>query len=207
MEPTTNKNPLNNLKRIAIAGAGGIGGFVAAALFEYGVNRGQYPFADWQIDVYDDDIVDTGNLLHQNFTEDDLGKLKADLLGSRYFMTPVTRFMEASDFPNYDLVFSCVDSMEFRAKLYRYGYEHPKLVWIDGRCNSRSIGLYHSLVPRKQLDSDLSDSKDRAGCLRQIDKKNKLSHITPQIIAGMMIQTFLNMLRGEQSNEKQVFFI
>lgn len=207
MASPKSKNPLSELKRIAIAGAGGIGGFVAAGLYDYGVNRGQYPFTDWQIDIFDDDIVDVGNLLHQNFTEDDLGKRKAELLAGRYFMTPITRFMEATDFPNYDLVFSCVDSMEFRAKLYRYGYEHPELVWIDGRCNSRSIGLYHSLVSRKQLDSDLTDSKERAGCLRQVDKQAKLSHVTPQIIAAMMIQTFLNMLRGEQLNEKQVLYI
>jgi molybdopterin/thiamine biosynthesis adenylyltransferase len=202
-----NKNSLTDIKRIAIAGAGGIGGFVAAALYDYGVNRGQYPFADWQIDVYDDDIVDVGNLLHQNFTEDDLGKRKADLIAQRYFMNPVLRFMDEPDFKNYDLVFSCVDSMEFRNKLYNYGYTHPELVWIDGRCNSRTVALYHSMIARKQLDADLTNSKERAGCLRPVDKQAKLSHVTPQIIAGMMVQTFLNMLRGEQTNEKQILFI
>lgn len=151
--------------------------------------------------------MDVPNLLHQNFTEDDLGKYKAELLGKRYFMTPQLRFMEEKDFANYQLIFSCVDGMEFRKKLYQYGWSHPELVWIDGRCSSRSIGLYHSFVAKRQLESDLSDSKERTGCLRAVDKINKVSHVTPQIIAAMMVQTFLNVLRGEQATDKQVLYI
>jgi len=201
------KNPLANLQRIGIAGAGGIGGFVVSGLFDYGVNRKQFPFNDFAIDLFDDDIVDTGNLLHQNFTEDDLGKQKAKLLSDRYFVNPVLRFMKPEDFVNYQLVFSCVDSMEFRKQLYEYGYKHPEFVWIDGRCNSRQIGLFHSLMAAKALNPTLTDTKARAGCLRQVDKENKVSHITPQIIAGMMLQTFLNMLRSEQMNDPHVLYI
>jgi hypothetical protein len=31
----------------------------------------------------------------------------------------------------------------------------------------------------------------------EYDKKNKTSHVTPQIIAAMMTQTFLNYIRDE----------
>lgn len=54
---TIKNKPLDNLKRIAIAGAGGIGGFVSAALYDYGVNRNQFPFSDFEIDLFDDDVV------------------------------------------------------------------------------------------------------------------------------------------------------
>ena len=196
------------ISRIAIAGAGGIGGFVAAGLYDYGVNRQQFEFSSMEIDVFDDDVVDVGNLLHQNFTEDDLGKMKADLLAERYAMNPIKRFMEVKDFPKYDLIFSCVDSMTFRKALYQWGWENPgKAYWIDGRCNSRNIGVYNSKVSRKQLESDLTDSTERRGCLRAIDKEKKVSHITPQVVASMMLQLFLNYLRGEPTTDKILVYI
>jgi hypothetical protein len=184
--------------RIAIAGAGGIGGFVARGLYEYGFNRGQFPFASYTVDVFDNDTVDTGNLLHQDFTEVDLGQPKAQIMADRYSMNAIPRFMTEADFSSYDVVFSCVDSMTFRYSLYHYGFTHPGLLWIDGRCSSRTIAVYHEAIPRSKLEDTVNNkSTERAGCLRPVDKEKKLSHVTPQIVAGMMVQTFLNKLRKE----------
>jgi hypothetical protein len=108
-----------------------------------------------------------------------------------------TRFMTSEDFPKYDVIFSAVDSMTFRKSLYEYGFEHPELFWIDGRCSSRRIGLFHSKLDKKELQKVISDSKERTGCLLDYDKKNKTSHVTPQIVAGMMTQTFLNYIRSD----------
>ncbi len=110
--------------------------------------------------------------------------------------------MTDADFPNYDVIFSCVDSMTFRRALYKYGFEHPELYWVDGRCNSRQIGLMHSKVGRKSLESTLTDTDVRGGCLLEVDKKAKVSHATPDIVAGMMVQCFLNHLRGVDTSEK-----
>jgi molybdopterin/thiamine biosynthesis adenylyltransferase len=190
--------PRPTVNSIGIAGAGGIGGFVAANLFNYGANRNQFEYSSTKIDIYDDDIVDASNLLHQNYTDEDIGKYKATLCAERFFMNPELRFMEAKDFPNYDVIFSCVDSMTFRKELYEWGWANPgKLFWIDGRCQSRQVGLYHSKLSRAKIEKDLTDSKERAGCLLAFDKKNKTSHATPQVIASMMVQTFLNYIRGE----------
>lgn len=197
----------NKIKKIAIAGAGGIGAFLAHNLFDYGVNRNQYPYTDWNIDIYDDDTVDGSNLLHQNYTVDDLGKPKADIVAARYFMNPVKRFMDTPDFKNYDMIFSCVDSMSFRKKLYEFGWKNSDLYWIDGRCSSRQIGVFNSLIPRKQLEPTLNDSEAREGCLLRVDKENKVSHATPQIVATIMEQTFLNHLRGEDIKEKLLLYI
>ena len=195
------------INNIGIAGAGGIGAYLAHFLYDYGVNRNQYPFTDWKIDIYDDDVVDVSNLLHQNYTEDDLGQPKAKIVGTKYAMNPMLRFMSKADFKNYDVIFSCVDSMTFRKDLYEYGWKNPNLYWIDGRCSSRNIGLYNSMVPRKQLESDLTNSKERKGCLLQVDKENKVSHATPVVIAGMMLQTFLNHIRGEDITEKVLLML
>ncbi len=197
------------IEKIAIAGAGGIGGYVSAALFNYGAQRNQFPFGNITIDIYDDDIVDTSNLLHQNYTDEDVGKYKVDICAERCegLINPVKKFLTKKDLSGYDVVFSCVDSMTFRKDLYNYGWEHPELFWIDGRCSSRHIGLYHSKLSRKSIEGDLTDSTERAGCLLAVDKKNKTSHVTPQIIAGMMVQTFLNYYRGELQTDKLVLMI
>jgi molybdopterin/thiamine biosynthesis adenylyltransferase len=186
-----------SIKNIGIAGAGGIGAYLTQFLFDYGVNRNQYPWTEYTVDLYDDDVVDVGNLLHQNFKEDDIGKFKANVVSEKCFVTPQIKFMTKEDFSKYNLIFSCVDSMSFRKQLYEYSWEHPELVWIDGRCNSRNIGIYNSKIPKSKLLSTITDDDKRGGCLREIDKQNKVSHATPLIVAGMMTQLFINHLRNE----------
>ena len=46
-----------SFKKIAIAGAGGIGSNLLAILFDYGFNRKQFSYTDIEIDIYDDDTV------------------------------------------------------------------------------------------------------------------------------------------------------
>ena len=198
---------LQHIKKVAIAGAGGIGAYVSHFLYDYGVNRGQYPFTEWQVDVYDDDTVDVSNLLHQNYSEDDLGKNKAEIVAARYFMNAKLRFMTKEDFKDYDTIFSCVDSMKFRKELYTYGWDHPGLYWIDGRCSSRNIGVFNSKIDKKRLELHLSDEEVRRGCLLQYDKEHKVSHATPIIVAGLMLQVFLNHLREEDTNEKLLLLV
>ena len=190
------------VNKLGIAGAGGIGSFVAANLFNYGAIRDQFPFTSMQIDIFDDDIVDASNLLHQNFADEDVGKYKADLCADKFGMTAQKRFMTKKDFKNYDVVISCVDSMTFRKDLYEYGFENPELFWIDGRCTSRSIGLMHSKLPKASLEQEISNSKERTGCLLSFEKEKKISHVTPQIVATMIVQTYLNYIRGDLQAEK-----
>lgn len=199
----------SRIKNVAIAGAGGIGAYLAGFLYDLGVNRAQFPFAKWKWTLFDDDTVDHTNLLHQNFTEDDIGRPKAEIVSERTarVIKPELRFMTAADFPNYDVVFSCVDSMTFRRELYNYGFSHPELYWVDGRCSSRNIGLFNSKVGEKVLRKSLSDSDERRGCLLAVDKEKKVSHITPVIVASMMAQTFLNHIRGVDTTDQIMLVI
>lgn len=198
-----------NIKRIAIAGAGGIGAFLAANLFDYGAKRNQFDFGGCSIDIYDEDIVDASNLLHQNFYDEDIGNYKAKIVEARCLdmVKAQVKFMNKADFANYDVIFSAVDSMTFRKELYDYGFEHPELFWIDGRCSSRQMAVYHSKLDKTALLNTLSDSKERTGCLLAFDKVNKTSHVTPQIVAGMMTQTFLNYIRNDLQPDGLVVMI
>lgn len=199
----------SRIKTVAIAGAGGIGGYLAGFLYDLGVNRAQFPFANWKWKIFDDDTVDHTNLLHQNFTEDDIGRPKAEIISERTAraITPELRFMTTDDFKNYNVVFSCVDSMTFRKDLYEYGFKTPDFYWVDGRCSSRNIGLFNSKVGEKPLRTSLSDSTERRGCLLAVDKQKKVSHITPVIIAAMMAQCFLNHLRGEDTTDQILLYV
>lgn len=200
--------PELNIKKIAIAGQGGIGSFLSHFLYDFGVNREQFEFSNYEWDIYDNDTVDSSNLLHQNFTEEDLGRLKVDCIAERYAYQPMPRFMEASDFENYDLIFSCVDSMTFRKELYEWSFDNPdKAFWIDGRCTSKQGVVFNKLNNEKLLRSRLSDSKERTGCLLPEEKETKTAHTLPILVSTTMVQLFLNLLRRNGTMQEKVYML
>lgn len=193
---------LRKIKKVGIAGAGGIGSHLIYLLFDYGVNRNQFPFTDWEIQAFDDDTVDMKNLLHQRYEEGDIGKYKVDCMAERCAITPVKRFMTPDDFGKFDLIFSCVDDMVFRKSLYNWGFNNPgKAFWIDGRCESRTVAVFNSSMSREKLEKYINDKTERAGCLLAYEKENNISHVAPVIVASLMCQKFLNWYRGE---DKQI---
>lgn len=198
-----------NIKKIAIAGAGGLGSHLTGMLFDFGVNRQQFPFTDYVIDIYDDDVVDMSNLLHQNYTDNDLHKMKVNCMADRYVVNPIAKLMVKEDFPKYDVIFCGVDSMTFRKELYNWTWSTSKFnkFWIDGRCESRQGCVFNSTLPKSTLEKMLSDSQERTGCLRKFEKENKISHALPVIVAGMMLQTFLNYIRGEENLPEKIFMV
>jgi molybdopterin/thiamine biosynthesis adenylyltransferase len=194
---------MNKLKKIGIAGAGGIGSNLLAILFDYGFNRKQFDYSSVDVDIYDDDVVDLKNLLHQNFKMEDISKHKVKVLEDKYVVNGITKFMDEKDFKKYDVIFSCVDSMEFRRKLYNYSFENKsKPFWIDGRCTSRQGAIFNSDVPETELKKYITEDDIRGGCLLNYEKEQNISHTIPLVVAGMMVQTFLNFLRGEKTDKK-----
>jgi molybdopterin/thiamine biosynthesis adenylyltransferase len=195
-------------KKIGIAGAGGIGSNLLAIFFDYGFNRKQFDYAAMQVDIFDDDTVDLKNLLHQNFKLDDVGQHKVSVLEEKYVVNGIKKRMTVKDFKNYDMIFSCVDSMPFRKALYDYGWVagKNKLFWVDGRCTSRQGALFNSDLPKEQLQPYVDSSQEEGGCLLAYEKDQNISHTLPTIVAGMMVQAFLNKLRGQQTF-KSVFMV
>ena len=202
-------NVQRRIKTIGIAGAGGIGSHLAGMFFRFGVEpRSQYPFTDWDTFIYDDDTVDASNLLHQDYTCDDLGKKKAELVAARCVMTPVPKLMTPEDFPKFDVLFCGVDSMTFRKQLYEWSWANPgKLFWIDGRCTSRQGAVLNSTQSKDDLSKYLNDSQERTGCLHEFEKTSKTSHAMPMVIAAIMEQTFLNWYRGDDKIPGRLFYI
>jgi len=197
-----------SINKIAIAGAGGIGSNLLAILFDYGFNRKQFDYSQLEIDIYDDDTVDVKNLLHQNFKLDDIGKHKVAVLEDKYVVNGIKKRMTVKDFKNYDLLFSCVDSMTFRKALYEYGWakNDDKLFWIDGRCTSRQGAMFTSDMSKQSLEPYINDSQEEGGCLLAFEKEENISHTLPTVVAAMMVQAFLNKLR-HQKTSKMIFMV
>jgi molybdopterin/thiamine biosynthesis adenylyltransferase len=195
-------------KKIAIAGAGGIGSNLLAILFDYGFNRRQFDYTKVEIDMYDPDTIDLKNLLTQNFKIDDIGKHKVSVMEDKYVVNGIQNRMTREDFSKYDLVFSCVDSMPFRKALYDYGWsdEGKKLFWIDGRCTSRQGAIFNSDLSKAELLPYIDDSEIEGGCLLAYEKSENISHTLPTVVGAMMVQTFLNKLR-EQRTGKLIFMV
>lgn len=179
-------------------------------LFDFGVNRKQFDFTDMEIDVFDNDVVDLKNLLHQKYEESDLNRSKVEVLSERYAVNGINRFFTEEDMDKYDLIFCCVDSMEFRVKLYKHGFEQGKSngpYWIDGRCESTAGAVYHKGVGKSKLEASLNDSKERNGCLLKYEKENNISNTTPQTVASIMVQMFLNYIRDKLLPAAQTFIV
>jgi len=196
---------LNSNSKIAIAGVGGIGSHFLHHFISFGIDRGQYPIGAWDIHVFDDDIVDEKNLLHQNFVQEDLGRDKAEVLCEKTLgvANPHIRFMDQDDFKEFDMIFCCVDNMAFRKALYEYSWTQKEkpLNWVDGRCTSRQGAVFNHTVDRAVLEKFINDNTERGGCLLEAEKAENVSHALPIIISGMMLQTFLNLYRGERCKE------
>jgi molybdopterin/thiamine biosynthesis adenylyltransferase len=195
--------------KIAIAGAGGIGSHLTAMLFDFGVNRNQFPYTNYEIDVFDDDTIEYSNLIHQNFSETDIGNSKTQSLAERYAINPINRFMNKEDIANYDIVFSAVDSMTFRKELYEWSWENPdtKTFWIDGRCESRQGAVFNKTNDKKHLQKVINESQERKGCLLPFEKEARTAHALPIVVAGFMLQTFLNHIRGTKVLPEKMFMI
>jgi molybdopterin/thiamine biosynthesis adenylyltransferase len=196
------------IKKLAIAGAGGIGSNLLAILFDYGFNRKQFDYSAMVVDMYDDDTVDLTNLLHQNYKIDDIGKHKVSVMEDKYVVNGIPRRMGEEDFINYDLIFCCVDNMPFRKSLYEYSWnqDKDKLFWVDGRCTSRQGAVFTSDLPKETLVNYIDASKVEGGCLLAYEKEQNISHTLPVVVAGMMVQAFLNKLR-DQKTSKLIFMV
>ena len=67
--------------------------------------------------------------------------------------------------------------------------------------------MFNKLNSKKILDQVISDNQERDGCLLKYEKENNISHAMPIIVAGMMMQTFLNYIRGKTDLEHKMFIV
>lgn len=135
-------------KQVTIVGAGGIGSWTGLLVSRLGVNG---------IFVYDDDIVELGNMSGQFYSIEDVGRFKVDSLyrsiqkySGYYNITAVNeKFISGS--PISPIVIACLDSMSARSLVFgewrKAVYEAPEdkrkeYLFIDGRLSAETLQVF-----------------------------------------------------------------
>ena len=179
-------------KKIMVIGAGGIGSFLIPLLDR--VN-------EYQINVWDDDIVEKKNLSYQDYYENDVGKHKTEVMAKRYgsvYSHPY-RVLTKQQLKGYDLVICCVDNLELRRLLYLVDTE--KIKWLDLRAQARN-GLLISFQENPDNFAILTNGPDgNFSCQGdEWDRSNAGVHFTHVAIAGMGAQWVQRYFAGDKTH-------
>lgn len=166
LEPPDTGNSL----QVHVVGCGGAGARVVGPLLQ------SLPRAHREggaiVHLWDGDVVETRNLLRQNFCADDVGCNKAEVLAERYTtmdgvkLAAHPKMLLPEDFPILNhpgpsLILGCTDSLAFRQQMVAWLCAlppHLRLLLIDGG-NERYtgqvimegwwVGLIYNLIPSR----------------------------------------------------------
>lgn len=191
-------------KKILVVGAGGIGSWLAHALFVLDKSN---QLQDIRIDFADDDTVDTKNLAYQNFEPDDILEPKVDSIEARYGFGAIQKRIEDPKFlDSYDCVVSAVDNTSFRKMLFTWGEFNNKKFWIDLRSEGRSIAAFTSSKQNtldKMLES-MPEDVEEGSCQREYELAAGIIQNGNKIVAEIGAQLILNWLRKSNSPSKYI---
>jgi hypothetical protein len=187
-----------NYRNIAVIGAGGIGSWLAE--FLYKAKQGKQIPLTTQVTLMDFDSVEPKNLQYQNFTFNDLTRMKAEVLANRfYFRHQVQKVQTAEDLAGFDLIILAVDNSLVR-KLVFETCEASGVQWIDLRCNERNIGYYIKSKKNTlaEMLKTIGNTDEKGSCQRPVDIEKNTIHYSCIVIAAYGVQILLNLMREEQ---------
>ena len=148
---------------VLIVGLGGIGSqltdLIAPAL------RSTLLLPEIRLHLMDGDVVEEGNLRHQRFTENDIGKSKAEVLSKRHHVgwdLPViihnNNLTSARQLEGYDIIVVAVDRQEPRELVH-----NSDTHWVDLRCRGDGWLLIDSDTNRNIL-AKIPQNQKPVGC-------------------------------------------
>lgn len=132
-------DPAKLTQKIAIIGAGSIGGWTALCLGKLGCQ---------DITIFDFDNVELHNAGSQIYKASDEGDSKVDALASRLsflleepIKTEKIKWTKEVDLKNFDIVIAAVDNITARKEIFEH-LQGADLLYIDARMASNSIEIY-----------------------------------------------------------------
>ena len=173
-------------KRVALIGVGTIGSHLALTLA-----RMQVPFT-----MYDPDKIEEHNLATQAYTRRDIGDYKVEAIAREcerigaegIEAVPAKYGYEAGDF---NLVISCVDSIEARNEIARLLIEERySMPVIDGRVGAEQVEVYRYESASEWL-AGLPEQADIDPC------GARFTAYTANICAGLMANAIKRELLGQ----------
>jgi saccharopine dehydrogenase-like NADP-dependent oxidoreductase len=162
------------MRKILIIGAGGIGSFLIPLLDKTGL---------YEMEVSDPDKIEKKNIPYQNFSEDEVGRLKVEAMNDRYNLAAINPYpiLTEKQLKGYSLVISCVDNLSLRRTLYRSG-----VAWLDLRAQGRNAAFISSESNPEQWDTMLAGPEGSFSCQGDSwDGSTKGVHFMQVAIAGM----------------------
>ena len=190
-----------------IVGCGGIGSYFIEHLQKAMLNN-QIPIKTTEIQIVDNDTVEMKNILYQNFTDKDVLKNKAEVLGDRYDFYGVNKRIETEeDLKGFDMFIICADNAKVRKLIYNHCYSDETKSFIDLRAEGRQIAVITSELGQDEALSTLpKQTNDKNGSCQIKYEFEELKWIQygNVIVAAMGLQTLVNKVRNETFNPKTI---
>lgn len=177
---------------IGIIGCGGIGSYLAAHVNKL-IECDQ--LIDCNVTFFDDDIVETKNILYQNFESGDVDDKKTEALSFKYPMIHQftdKRIIDPADLKSYSLTVLCADNNKIR----RLTYEASEKGWtrfIDARSNGKTCGIFSSET--ENYLKTISDDDSAQSCQYPYQLAKKEIELGNVIIAAITAQSILQYNR------------
>ncbi|MFW5794706.1 MAG: ThiF family adenylyltransferase [Bacillota bacterium] len=194
--------------KICFIGCGGINSWAIANTKD--VITTFFPEDGFVVTLFDNDQIEEKNLLqsNQNFTVDDLGEEKSEVLGKKYNFLSEQKFIteeNVNELNMYDIIVVGVDNNKCRKLLYNYALQKNKIL-IDLRAQGTQI-FYNVVGYNEKNDIEYYNNKyfnneevmERKGsCQLQRDVEEEHIENGNKIIASIGIYgVLLKVLRNE----------
>jgi hypothetical protein len=181
----------------AVIGAGGIGSFFCALLDDM-VRGNQLAMIMSNVTLYDFDVVETKNLLYQEYDTEEVGMYKASIIAYRYGMNASFVRFDAAKGGDHSFVFLCADNPGVRRDVYT---TFPKAGkgFIDMRSEGDTYCVFTHETPEDVLMKSLGEAPESVegrSCQLAADLTKREVQLGNRMagIAGM--QMLLNIVRG-----------
>ena len=191
--------------KILQIGCGGIGSWLAEEVARaFNEQQIGHSVDYW---IADNDIVEVVNIRHQNFTDKDIGRNKADALAMRFkiFEPIIQRVNGATDLNGFGLIVLCVDNNSTREFIFKYCHENNK-DFIDLRAEGKRVfamqktnDLNINLGTLNLTDITKVSVEENGSCQLKADLERGIIQKGNKIVAIIGIQMLLNHLRGEKN--------
>ena len=177
------------MRKILVIGAGGIGSYLISFLDKLDL---------YEIQVNDDDKVETKNLTYQNFSDEDVGKHKVDCMKRHTSVKIASPYpiLTPQQLEGFDLVVCCVDNLGTRRMLY-----NSNVKWLDLRSQGRNAAYVSYEADPSMYDSLLAGKEGSFSCQGESwNGSQEGIHFMHMAIAAMGAQWIQRWFSGDGVN-------
>lgn len=176
--------------KVGVIGCGGIGSYFAQHIDRL-IELKQLPKYDFTF--YDDDTVETKNILYQNFDPGDIDSTKTDALSLKYFnINYKNKRCDYDELNTYDMIILCADNNKIRREAFK-NFKERHIPFIDSRANGKVIGIFSSETPNYL--STINESDQATSCQNPFQIERKQIEYGNVVVAAALAQCVLGYSR------------